>query len=201
MLTSLANLHWEGGSAARAQEVLQQSAEFCGDHATWRLNLAHTLVAQDGTRLPDAAELYESILQHFTGAAASGAAAAAQPSADMDGASGFPAPAAGSILDVPPSAMANLCVCYVILGQNEVAEDLLRRLEDATAAVQEAAQAAGALLASPPPHLSLANLAIGSLYCAKCNYGKSSGCISGGGQSRLWYWSCAACRAGTATTW
>ena len=45
---SLVHLHWEAGAYARAQQVLQQSAEFCCDHPAWRLNLAHTLVVQVG---------------------------------------------------------------------------------------------------------------------------------------------------------
>lgn len=214
VLMTLVQLHWEAGAYGRAQEVLQQSAEFCSDHPAWRLNLAHALVAQvrrphqlawglpkgsqgqaawhgwaawlkhvlwhimrcrrlsmplahvvnaqEGGRLDEAAELYESILRHFAGGA---------PSPASDAASGSPVAAAleagsaagGSLLDVPPSAVANLCVCYVMGSQNEAAEELLRRLEDETTAAE--AGAAGA--AAVPPHLSLANLAIGTLYCAK----------------------------------
>jgi tetratricopeptide repeat protein 30 len=152
VLMSLAQLHWEAGAYGRVQEVLHQSAEFCSDHPAWRLNLAHALVAQEGAaaaggasagsqgRLGQAAELYESLLQHFAG---------------REG---------GSLLEAPPSAVANLCVCYVAGAQNEVAEDLLRRLEDEVAAAQAAGQ-------PPPPHLSLTNLALGTLYCAKGGWG------------------------------
>ncbi len=42
----------------------------------------------------------------------------------------------GSLMDVPPAALANLCVCYVISSQNEVAEDLLKRVEEETTAAQ-----------------------------------------------------------------
>jgi tetratricopeptide repeat protein 30 len=45
---SLGAIEWEAGAYGRAQEVLQQSAEFCSDHPTWRLNLAHTILAQEG---------------------------------------------------------------------------------------------------------------------------------------------------------
>ncbi|PRW32971.1 TPR repeat-containing isoform B [Chlorella sorokiniana] len=171
VLMSLVQLHWEAGAYGRAQEVLQQSAEFCSDHPAWRLNLAHALVAQEGGRLGEAAELYESILRHFAG----GAAAPSAATANAPG--GSPAMAApdasdssgGSLLDVPPSAVANLCVCHVISSQNEAAEELLRRLEDETTAAEAgAAGAAGA--AAVPPHLSLANLAIGTLYCSKGNF-------------------------------
>lgn len=42
----------------------------------------------------------------------------------------------GGLLAVPPAALANLCVCYVITSQNDVAEDLLRRMEEETTAAQ-----------------------------------------------------------------
>ncbi len=61
----------------------------------------------------DAIDLYESIMQHHLG---------------QEG--------PGSLLAVPPTALANLCVCYVISSQNEVAEDLLRRVEEESAAAQ-----------------------------------------------------------------
>lgn len=154
-------------------------------------------MAQEGSRLADAAELYESILHHFTGSAGDSSPGAAitggeaagdvAPQLPTEGASGgagggSTAKQDGSILDVPPSAVANLCVCYVIMSQNEMAEELLRRIEDATSAMQQAqaaaaaaATASGAGVAPPaplPPHLSLANLAIGTLYCSKGNYGE-----------------------------
>lgn len=137
----------------------------------WRLNLGHVLVAQEAGKLGEAAELYESLVQHFAGAAGAGGTASAAGSA------GGAAGTGGTLLDVPPSALANLCVCHVVGGQNEVAEDLLRRLEDEVAAAagsnssgagQDGAGGAGDGAPGPvPPHLSLTNLAIGTLYCAK----------------------------------
>lgn len=53
-MMSLVQLHWEAGAYGRAQEVLQQSAEFCSDHPAWRLNLAHALVAQVGAARAEA---------------------------------------------------------------------------------------------------------------------------------------------------
>ncbi|KAL4422716.1 hypothetical protein ABPG75_008913 [Micractinium tetrahymenae] len=167
VLMSLAHLHWEAGAFGRAQAVLQQSAEFCSDHPVWRLNLGHVLVAQEGGKLGEAAELYESLVQHFAGAVV---------------AAGGGAGAGGSLLDVPPWALANLCVCHVVGSQNEVAEDLLRRLEDEVAAATGidssgadgdaagGAMAGGGVAGPVPPHLSLTNLAIGTLYCAKGNF-------------------------------
>lgn len=135
----------------------------------WRLNLGHVLVAQEGGKLAEAAELYDSLVQHFAGGPGTAGAAGAAAGA---------AGAGGSLLEVPPSALANLCVCHVVGNQNEAAEDLLRRLEDEVAAAtggdssqpdcaSSASAAGGATIGSVPPHLSLTNLAIGTLYCAK----------------------------------
>ncbi|GAB4820179.1 hypothetical protein N2152v2_007225 [Parachlorella kessleri] len=160
VLMMLGSIEWEAGAFTRAQEVLQQSAEFCSDHPTWRLNLAHTILAQEG-KVQDAIDLYESILQHYLGTAGEGAAAAQGNIVSM-GSSGEEGPK-GSLMDVPPAALANLCVCYVISSQNEVAEDLLKRVEEETTAAQAAGQ-------SLTQHLSLTNLAIGTLYCSKGNF-------------------------------
>lgn len=139
---------------------------------------------QEGGRLGEAAELYESILRHFAGGATPADAPSGSPAAGADagGAAG------GSLLDVPPSALANLCVCYVIGSQNEAAEELLRRLEDETTAVE--AGTAGA--AAVPPHLSLANLAIGTLYCSKGGLLGSVllGLLMGGGPAQHGDWCC-----------
>ena len=106
----------------------------------------------------EAAELYESIVRHFAGACA--------PAAGGDGTP--QPPAGGSLLDVPPSAVANLCVCYVMGAQNEAAEELLRRVEDETAAAMAEGQGGGEVGATfVPPHQSLADLALGTLYCSK----------------------------------
>lgn len=48
----------------------------------------------------------------------------------------------GSLLAVPPAVLANLCACYVISSQNEMAEDLLRHVEEETSAAQVVLQLA-----------------------------------------------------------
>ena len=48
---SLANLHWEADAPARTQEVLQQSAEFCGDHATWQVLFLSGIILANGSLL------------------------------------------------------------------------------------------------------------------------------------------------------
>lgn len=64
----------------------------------------------------DAIDLYESILQHHMGEQGDGGAAEG-----IGGGSGGGAEeGGGSLLSVPPAALANLCVAYVIGSQNEV---------------------------------------------------------------------------------
>ncbi len=75
--------------------------------------------------MQDAIDLYESIMQHHLGC----------QEGPTDGAGGGGV-GGGGLLSVPPAALANLCVCYVISSQNEVAEDLLRRVEEETSAAQ-----------------------------------------------------------------
>lgn len=68
------------------------------------------------------------------------------------------------ILNVSAIVLANLCVSYIMTSQNEEAEELMRKIE------KEEEQ-----LAYEDPdkkifHLSIVNLVIGTLYCAKGNY-------------------------------
>ncbi len=146
-----------GGSAAVQHGAL--AAPHNTKRSMPRPSPVHAVYMQEGGRLGEAAELYESILRHFAGGAA-------PPAADAPAVADASSSVEGSLLDVPPSAVANLCVCYVIGSQNEAAEELLRRLEDETTAA-EAGSAGTAGAAAVPPHLSLANLAIGTLYCSK----------------------------------
>ncbi|XP_067137146.1 intraflagellar transport protein 70A [Centruroides vittatus] len=69
-----------------------------------------------------------------------------------------------NILNVSAIVLANLCVSYIMTSQNEEAEELMRKIE------KEEEQ-----LAYEDPdkkifHLSIVNLVIGTLYCAKGNY-------------------------------
>ena len=41
-----AHIYWDRQQYSRVQQAFQQSAEFCSEHETWRLNLAHTLFMQ-----------------------------------------------------------------------------------------------------------------------------------------------------------
>ncbi|XP_065846573.1 intraflagellar transport protein 70A-like isoform X2 [Oscarella lobularis] len=69
-----------------------------------------------------------------------------------------------NLLGVSAIVLANLCVSYIMTSQNEAAEDLMRRIE------KEEEQAAFDDPDRKVYHLSIVNLVIGTLYCAKGNY-------------------------------
>ena len=60
--------------------------------------------------------------------------------------------------------IANLCVSYIMVNQNEEAEEIMRRLEREEEKVQFEDPE------KPVYHLCIVNLVIGTLYCAKGNY-------------------------------
>lgn len=60
--------------------------------------------------------------------------------------------------------LANLCVSYIMTGQNEDAEELMRKIE------KEEEQLAYSDPERKIFHLCIVNLVIGTLYCAKGNY-------------------------------
>lgn len=68
------------------------------------------------------------------------------------------------LLDVSAVVLANLCVSCIMTGQNEEAEELMRRIEreEETIAFENPDQKLF--------HLCIVNMVIGTLYCAKGNY-------------------------------
>jgi len=36
-----AKLYWDKGNYAMVEKIFRQSAEFCSEHETWKLNVAH----------------------------------------------------------------------------------------------------------------------------------------------------------------
>jgi tetratricopeptide repeat protein 30 len=77
-----------------------QSAEFCSEHDTWKLNVAHVFFMQEN-KFKEAIHYYEPIIAKHE----------------------------DSIVEVTAIVLANLCVSYIMTSQNEKAEDLMRRIE------------------------------------------------------------------------
>lgn len=64
---------------------------------------------------------------------------------------------------MPAIVLANLCVSYIMINQNERAEEVMKILE-------ELENSAIALNQKKYYHLCIVNLVIGTLYCCKNNY-------------------------------
>jgi len=101
-----------------AERVFRQSAEFCSDHETWKLNVAHVFFMQSD-KYHDAIRYYEPFVRrHLEGG-------------ETD------------ILNVTAIVLANLCVAYIMTSQNDVAAELMRqidRAEERHAALNNGAQ-------------------------------------------------------------
>ena len=100
VLMALAKIYWDREHYQMVEKIFRQSAEFCSEHDTWRLNVAHTFFMQE-TKFKEAIRYYEPIVRKSL----------------------------ESILDIPAIVLANLCVSYIMTSQNEDAEELMRRIE------------------------------------------------------------------------
>ena len=140
-LMAQAKIYWDRAHYAQVEKIFRRSAEFCSEHETFRLNVAHTYfmrsLRSDDT-FGEAIEYYEPIVR-----------------AKVE---------SGDVLSVTAIVLANLCVAYIMTSRNEDAESLMRRVEK-----EESAQACRDP-ARPRFHLTIINLVIGTLYCAKGNY-------------------------------
>lgn len=69
-----------------------------------------------------------------------------------------------NLLSLTAIVIANLCVSYIMVNQNEDAEELMRKLE------KEEEKSQYQDPDKPVYHLCIVNLVIGTLYCSKNNY-------------------------------
>ena len=140
-LMAQAKIYWDRAHYAQVEKIFRWSAEFCSEHETFRLNVAHTYFMRSlrsDDKFGEAIEYYEPIVR-----------------AKVE---------SGDVLSVTAIVLANLCVAYIMTSRNEDAESLMRRVEK-----EESAQARRDP-ARPRFHLTIINLVIGTLYCAKGNY-------------------------------
>lgn len=95
-----AKIYWDLANYSMVEKIFRQSAEFCSEHDTWKLNVAHTFFMQDN-KFRDAARYYEPIVKKH-----------------MD-----------DLLSVTAIVLANLCVSYIMISQNPDAEELMKCIE------------------------------------------------------------------------
>lgn len=100
VLMAMARIYWEREEYGTVERIFRESAEFCSEHETWKLNVAHTFFVQ-GNKYADAINYYLPIIEQHS----------------------------DSLLSVTAVVLANLCVSYIMTQQNEEAEELMRRLE------------------------------------------------------------------------
>lgn len=85
---------------AMVEKIFRQSAEFCSEHETWKLNVAHVFFMQEN-KYRDAIRYYEPFVRR-----------------QMD-----------DLLSITAIVLANLCVSYIMTSQNADAEELMKCLE------------------------------------------------------------------------
>jgi tetratricopeptide repeat protein 30 len=95
-----AKLYWDKANYAAVEKVFKQSAEFCSEHETWKLNVAHVFFMQ-GERYRDAIRYYEPFVRR-----------------QME-----------DLLSITAIVLANLCVSYIMTSQNQDAEELMKCVE------------------------------------------------------------------------
>lgn len=133
VLMGMTKVYWDREHWDMVERLFRQSAEFCSEHPTWKLNVAHVCFMTE--RYEDAIRHYEPVVSKSE-----------------------------KLLDVTAIILANLCVAYIMTASNEVAEELMRRIEQAEKALIDDGDD------KPVFHLCIVNLVIGTLYCAKGNF-------------------------------
>merc|ERR1711871_1556690 len=90
VLMAQARIYWDREHYSQVEKIFRQSAEFCSEHDTWKLNVAHVFFMQE-TKFKDAIRYYGPIVSKME----------------------------ENILDVTAIVLANLCVAYIMTSQNE----------------------------------------------------------------------------------
>ncbi|XP_048059287.1 tetratricopeptide repeat protein 30A isoform X3 [Megalobrama amblycephala] len=151
VLMAQAKIYWNRENYSMVEKIFHKSLEFCNEHDTWKLNVAHVLFMQDN-KYKEAIGFYEPIVKkHYE-------------NLEQCNIQECPCKTKPSILNVSAIVLANLCVSYIMTSQNEEAEELMRKIE------KEEEQISYEEPDKKVFHLCIVNLVIGTLYCAKGNY-------------------------------
>merc|ERR1719446_1515976 len=100
VLMAQARIYWDRENYPQVERLFRQSAEFCSEHETWKLNVAHVFFMQDN-KYRDAIRYYEPFVRR-----------------QMD-----------DLLQITAIVLANLCVSYIMTSQNADAEELMKCVE------------------------------------------------------------------------
>ena len=62
-----AKIFWDKDDYGMVEKIFKKSVEFCSDHDTWKLNVAHVLFMQGG-KYKEAIAFYEpAVRKHYNG--------------------------------------------------------------------------------------------------------------------------------------
>lgn len=100
VLMAQAKIYWDKDNFAMVEKLFRQSAEFCSEHETWQLNVAHVFFMQEN-RFIESIRYYEPVVSRYE----------------------------ENLLDLTAIVLANLCVSYIMNSQNDEAEELMRKIE------------------------------------------------------------------------
>jgi len=99
VLMGQAKIYWDMEHYSMVEKIFRQSAEFCSEDESWKLNVAHIFFMQE--KFKECIRYYEPFVRkHYD-----------------------------NLLSVTAIILANLCVAYVMTSANEEAEELMRLVE------------------------------------------------------------------------
>eukprot|EP00814_Leptocylindrus_danicus_P015931 CAMPEP_0116017596 /NCGR_PEP_ID=MMETSP0321-20121206/8139_1 /TAXON_ID=163516 /ORGANISM="Leptocylindrus danicus var. danicus, Strain B650" /LENGTH=647 /DNA_ID=CAMNT_0003487813 /DNA_START=53 /DNA_END=1996 /DNA_ORIENTATION=- len=103
-LMAMGGYYWDKEDYDGTLQLFRQSAEFCCDHDTWKLNIAHVFFMLEKSKYKEAISYYVPFVKNHN---------------------------RGDILGIPAIVLANLCVSYIMTNRNEEAEDIMKEVEKA----------------------------------------------------------------------
>merc|ERR1719476_916905 len=99
VLMGQAKIYWDMEHYSMVEKIFRQSAEFCSEDESWKLNVAHIFFMQE--KYKECIRYYEPFVRRHN----------------------------DNLLGVTAIILANLCVAYVMTSANEEAEELMRLVE------------------------------------------------------------------------
>merc|ERR1712232_1548727 len=99
VLMGQAKIYWDMEHYSMVEKIFRQSAEFCSEDESWKLNVAHIFFMQE--KFKECIRYYEPFVRKHS----------------------------ENLLSVTAIILANLCVAYVMTSANEEAEELMRLVE------------------------------------------------------------------------
>merc|ERR1719410_3025111 len=110
VLMGQAKIYWDMEHYSMVEKIFRQSAEFCSEDESWKLNVAHIFFMQE--KFKECIRYYEPFVRRHN----------------------------DNLLSITAIILANLCVAYVMTSANEEAEELMRLVEKEEEKVEDPAK-------------------------------------------------------------